>query len=64
MTFAIQVHDWLICVVFVGINQLQTRIVKDIINSENCFLLRIIDIPKYISIIYLGLILSTISVNI
>ena len=54
MTFAIQVHDWLIGVVRVGINQSQTRIVKDIINSENCYviyLLRIIDIQ--ISFIYL-----------
>ena len=35
---------------FVGINQSQTRIVKDIINSENCYvihLLNIIDIQKW-----------------
>ena len=51
MTFAIQVHDWLICVVWLGINQLRTRILKDIINSENwyvIYLLRIIDIKKNI----------------
>ena len=49
ITFAIQVHDWLIFVVWVGINQSRTRIVKDIINSENCYviyLLYIIDIQK------------------
>ena len=49
MTFAIQVRDWLICVVWVEINQSQTRIVKDIINSENfyvIYLLRIIDIQN------------------
>ena len=47
MTFAIQVSDWLICVVWVGINQSQARFVKDIINSEFFFviyLLHIIDI--------------------
>jgi hypothetical protein len=52
MTFAIQVCDWLICVVSVGINQSQTRIVKDIINSENfyvIYLLRIIYIQMVIS---------------
>ena len=50
MTFAIQVRDWLIRVVWVGINQSRTRIVKNIINSENCYviyLLRIIDIQIY-----------------
>ena len=39
----------LICMVWVGINQSQTRIVKNIINSENCYviyLLCIIDIKK------------------
>ena len=49
MTFAIQVHDWLIRLVWVGINQSRTRIVKNIINSENCYviyLLRIIDIQN------------------
>ena len=47
MTFANQVSNWLIRVVWVGITQSQTRIIKDIINSENCYaiyLLRIIDI--------------------
>ena len=51
MTFAIQVRDWLIRVVWVGINQSQTRIIKDIINSENCYeiyLICIIDIQKSI----------------
>ena len=46
---AIQVRDWLILVVWVGINQSQTRILKNIINSENCFviyLLRIMDIQN------------------
>ena len=54
MTFPIQVRDWLIRVVWVGINQSRTRIVKDIINSENCYviyLLRIIDIQKIIPFI-------------
>ena len=49
MTFVIQVHDWLIRVVWVGINQSRTRIVNDIINSENCYviyLLRIIDMKN------------------
>ena len=49
MTFAIQVRDWLIRVVRVGINQSRIRIVKNIINSENCYviyLLRIIDIQN------------------
>ena len=32
MTFVIQVRDWLIHVVFMEINQSQTRILKDIIN--------------------------------
>ena len=52
MTFAIQVRDWLICVVWVEINQSQTRIVKDIINSENfyvIYLLQIIYIQMVIS---------------
>ena len=46
MTFAYLVHDWLIRGVF---NQSQTRFIKDIINSEKCYiiyLLRIIDIQK------------------
>ena len=54
MTFAIQMRDWLICVVWVGINQSRTRILKDIINSENCYiiyLLRIIDIQKLLRIL-------------
>ena len=49
MNFAIQVHDWFVRVVWVGINQSQARIVKDIINSENCYviyLLHIIDIQN------------------
>ena len=48
MIFAIQVLDRLIRVVWVGINQ-SDRIVKDIKNSENCYvfyLIRIIDIQK------------------
>ena len=51
MYFAIQVRDWLIYVVWVGINQSRTRIVKNIINSESCYvnyLLRIIDIQMVI----------------
>ena len=46
MTFVIQVRDWLIRLVRVGINQSQNRIVKDIKNSENyyvIYLLCIID---------------------
>ena len=42
-------RDWLIRMVLVGINQSQTRIVKDIINSKNyhvIYLLHIIDIQK------------------
>ena len=53
MTFTIQVCDWLIIVVWVGINQTRTRIVKDIINSENfyvIYLLRIIDIQNQLHI--------------
>ena len=47
MTFAIQVRDWLIRVVRLGINQSRARIIKDIINSENLiYLLRIIDIQN------------------
>ena len=51
MTFAIQVRDWLIRVVGVGINQSRTRIVKVVINSENCYviyLLCIIDLQMYV----------------
>ena len=53
MNFAIQVHDWFVRVVWVGINQSQARIVKDIINSENCYviyLLHIIDILNYFTL--------------
>ena len=50
MTFAIQVRDWLIRVVWVGINQSQTRIVKVIINSENCYVIYLLQII-YIQII-------------
>ena len=56
MTFAIQVHDWLIRGVRGRINQSRARIVKDIINSENCYiiyLLRIIDIQKKIYFHYI-----------
>ena len=47
ISFAIQVRDWLIRVLWVGINQSRPRIVMVIINSENCYviyLLRIINI--------------------
>ena len=47
MTFVKLVHDWLIRVVWVGINQSRARIVQDIMNSDKCYiiyLLRIIDI--------------------
>ena len=47
MSFTIQVRHWSIRVVWLGINQSRTRILKDILNSENCYviyLLRIIDI--------------------
>ena len=53
MTFAIQVCDWLICVVWLGINQSRTRIIKDIVNSENSYviyLLLIIDIQNIFNI--------------
>ena len=46
MTFVIQVRDWLIHVVFVEINQSQTRILKVIINFKKwyvIYLLWIID---------------------
>jgi hypothetical protein len=49
MTFAIHVCDWLIRVVWLGINQSRTRIIKDFVNSENSYviyLLRIIDIQN------------------
>ena len=32
-------RDWLICGVWGGINQSQARIIKDIINSENCYII-------------------------
>ena len=47
--FAILICDWLICGVWRGINQSRAKIVKDIINSEKCYviyLLHIIDIQK------------------
>ena len=47
MTFAYLMRDWLICGVLGGINQSRARFVKDIMNSEKCYviyLLRIIDI--------------------
>ena len=46
VTFEIQVRDWLIRGVWGGINQSRARIVMDIVNTENCYviyLLRIID---------------------
>ena len=49
MTFVMQVHDWLIYAVWVGINQSRTRIIKDIINSEKfyvIYLIHIIDIQN------------------
>ena len=58
MYFSIKVRGWLICFVWVGINQSRTRKVKNIINSEHCYviyLLHIIDIQilliKYCQII-------------
>ena len=53
MTFANQVCYWLIRVVWSGINQSQTRIVKDILNSDNSYvfyLLCIIDIQNIFNI--------------
>ena len=35
----IQVRDWLIRGVWWGINQSRARIVKDILNSENCYII-------------------------
>ena len=55
MTFAIQVRDWLIHVVWVRFNQSRTRIIKEIRNSENRYvihLLRIINIQIMFLIIY------------
>ena len=45
MTFAIQVRDWLIPGLWGGgINQSQARIVKDIMNSENCYVIYLLHI--------------------
>ena len=58
MYFVIQVRDWLICVVWVGINQSRTRMLKNIINSENCYviyLLYIIDIQMYLGYLDMSL---------
>ena len=49
MTFAFLVRDWLIRGVWEGINQSQARFVKDIMNSEKCYviyILHIIDIQN------------------
>ena len=49
MTFAYLVHDLLIHGVWGVINESRARIVKDIMNSEKCYviyLLRIIDIQN------------------
>ena len=39
MTFAYLVRDWLIRGVLGGINQSGARFVKDIMNSENCYVI-------------------------
>ena len=44
MTFGIQVNDWLICRVWGGMNQSRDRIVKDIINSKNCYIIYLLHI--------------------
>ena len=42
MTFVILVHDWLIHGVWRGIHQSWARIIKDIMNSEKCYIINLI----------------------
>ena len=59
MIFAIQVRDWLIRVVRLGINQSQARIIKDIINLEILiYLLHIINIQNMYIVYQKALILT------